>query len=347
MSGLVSDDLKAWVKRYMPGAISGAELNLNPVSGDAGFREYFRINSIPPLVVAHAPPAHENNEGFVAISLNLAAAGVHTPRIYAVDYQAGYILQEDLGDRLYQRQLNGQTVSRLYAKAENVLLRMQLARPDEAIYPSYDASRLRAEMLLFPRWFVEQLLGRRLADSETAMLDELFTFLITLALEQPRVVVHRDFHSRNLFDLPGDDVGVIDFQDAVIGPCTYDLVSLLRDCYVRWPESLVRERVSNYYHQARTVGVLNADIDEQRFQRWFDLMGLQRHIKVLGIFARLYLRDGKAGYLNDLPLVLRYALEVARRHDETARFYDWFAAVLEPLLPEQAWYRDWRTAGEA
>ena len=331
----------------MPGDISGAELRFSPVSGDAGFREYYRINSTPPLVVAHAPPAQENNEGFVAISLNLIAAGVHAPRIHAVDYQAGYILQEDLGDRLYQRQLNGQTVNGLYEKAEKVLLKIQQAGIDEAIYPPYDATRLREEMLLFPEWFVGQLLGHPLADNETEMLDKLFTFLITQALEQPRVVVHRDFHSRNLLDLSGDDVGVIDFQDAVIGPCTYDLVSLLRDCYVRWPESLVRERVSNYYLKAREVGVLDQAVDQQRYQRWFDLMGLQRHIKVLGIFARLYLRDGKPGYLNDLPRVLRYALEVACRYDETAKFFDWFEAVLEPLLPRQGWYQDWREAGSA
>ncbi len=298
-------------------------------------------------MVAHAPPEHENNEGFVAISLALAEAGIHSPRIYAVDYHAGFILQEDLGDKLYQGQLNEQSAGGLYQKAENILLKIQQMRADETVFPSYNALRLREEMLLFPQWFVERLLGYQLAASEMEMLDGLFSQLIARALEQPRVVVHRDFHSRNLLDLPGEDVGVIDFQDAVIGPCTYDLVSLLRDCYVRWPDPLVRERVGAFYRQSLAAGLLQKGIDEQRYRHWFDLMGLQRHIKVLGIFARLYLRDGKSGYLNDLPLVLRYTLEVARSHNETVGFYDWFESVLEPLLPEQSWYRDWRQAGQS
>lgn len=344
---MASDDLSAWVRRYMPGEITGGELRLNPVSGDAGFREYYRVNSEPSLIAAFAPPAHENNEGFVAISLALAEAGVHSPRIYAVDYQAGFILQEDFGDKLYQQQLNQQSVVGLYEKAENTLLKIQQVKADEKVFPPYDSARLGEEMSLFPEWFVGRLLGYRLADSEMEMLDGLFAQLIASALEQPRVVVHRDFHSRNLLDLPGDDVGVIDFQDAVIGPCTYDLVSLLRDCYVRWPESLVRDRVGAYYRKAQAAGVLPGNIDKQQYQRWFDLMGLQRHIKVLGIFARLYLRDGKPGYLNDLPLVLRYTLEVARSHDESAGFCDWFEKVLAPFLSKQDWYRDWRQADQA
>ena len=341
-----SDGLPDWVRTYLPARLLNDELELTPVSGDAGFRAYFRINCEPSTVVAYAPPEHENNVGFVAISLALGRAGVHTPRVYAVDYQHGYIMQEDLGQQLYLDLLSDETVDVLYDCAETSLLKIQQASADERVFPEYSARRLNDEMALFSRWFVGELLDHTLSTGERHMLGGLFEVLVENALEQPQVVVHRDFHSRNLMALPDKDVGVIDFQDAVIGPCTYDLASLLRDCYVRWPEALVNKRVSRFLRKSQAKGLVDKDIEQRQYQRWFDLMGLQRHIKVLGIFARLYLRDGKSTYLGDLPLVIRYTLEAAQQYPETQDFYEWFCATFADALKQQNWYRDWRKAGE-
>ena len=341
-----SDGLADWVKIYLPARLLDDEPELSSVSGDAGFREYFRINCEPSMVVAYAPPEHENNPGFVAISLALGRAGVHTPRVYAVDYEHGYILQEDLGQQLYLDLLNDQSVDSLYEYAETTLLNIQQTSADKSVFPEYSVERLNDEMALFPQWFVGELLGHSLSMVERQMLDSLFDVLVDNALEQPQVVVHRDFHSRNLLMLANKNVGVIDFQDAVLGPCTYDLASLLRDCYIRWPEALVRRRVSGFLQKSQAEGLVNSGIVEHQYQRWFDLMGLQRHIKVLGIFARLYLRDGKSTYLGDLPLVIRYSLEVAQQYPETQDFYEWFCATFIDVLKQQSWYRDWRKAGE-
>lgn len=340
--------LQTWVSTYLPATLQADQVALEPVSGDAGFREYFRINSAPPMVVAYAPPQFENNEGFVRIGLALARVGVHVPRVYAVDFQQGYLLQEDLGKQLYLQSLcqaaSDSQVADLYDYAEAALLNIQNTPADEGIFPLFSAERLREEMALFPHWFIGELLGDSISAGERAMLDSLFDGLVDNALEQPQVVVHRDFHSRNLLVLPDEQVGVIDFQDAVVGPFTYDLVSLLRDCYIRWPESMVKRRVEGFLVKARAAGLVAEGIDEQQYLQWFDLMGLQRHIKVLGIFARLCLRDGKSTYLNNLPLVIRYTLEVAQRYPQTRAFYEWFDARLSEPLMEQSWYRDWRTA---
>ena len=344
---LNNDGLKNWIKEYLPGQLLGDDIDLAVVSGDAGFRKYFRINSRPPMVATYAPPQQENNIGFVRIGLALSRAGVHTPRVYAVDYKHGYLLQEDLGAELYQDSLTAQTAEGLYERAEAVLLKIQQVPADTHVFPEYCVDRLRDEMALFCQWFVVELLGHPLTIAEQQMLERLFDVLVNNALEQPQVVVHRDFHSRNLMLLPNHDVGVIDFQDAVIGPSTYDLVSLLRDCYVHWPQSLVNQRMCRFLHKAKEAGLAAEDVTEQQYERWFDLMGLQRHIKVLGIFARLCLRDGKSGYLADLPLVIRYTLEVAQRYADTQDFYQWFTSVLLEISAQQDWYQDWHTAGEA
>jgi aminoglycoside/choline kinase family phosphotransferase len=195
-------------------------------------------------------------------------------------------------------------------------------------------------MALFSQWFVGELMGIELDQGEKNLLNSLFDELTRSALAQPQVVVHRDYHSRNLMLLEDKTLGVIDFQDAVYGPITYDLVSLLRDCYVRWPADSMRSRALAYK-------VLTCNhISDQQFLTWFDLMGLQRHIKVMGIFSRLALRDGKQGYLHDLPLVIRYSLEVAKDYPQSRAFYDWFLQRVEPQLSNQPWYRDWHTAGD-
>ena len=287
---------------------------------------------------------------------------VNTPKILAVDFANGFFLLEDFGHQLLHPELLAGTLAEensparlsaanYYQQAESVLLDIQRVEPSPRVFAAYNAQRLQSEMDLFADWFVGQLLGVELDDQESSMLSKLFSQLIESAVEQPQVVVHRDYHSRNLMLLEDGALGVIDFQDAVIGPITYDLVSLLKDCYLRLPREQVVNRALAYKQRLETELPIGSISDDQ-FMRWFDLIGLQRHIKVLGIFARLALRDGKANYLKDLPLVIRYALEAAQGceaaqgFNEGEAFYKWFVERIEPLLPAQDWYSDWRHAGD-
>ncbi len=270
----------------------------------------------------------------------LRAQGIRTRKVHAGDFAQGFFLLEDFGRDLLQPMLSPETVGSCYQQAEEMLLEIQKTVPDPVVFPCYDAQRLRDEMALFSHWFVTKLMGIELEQQEVALLDRLFDGLVDNALAQPQVVVHRDYHSRNLMLLADQQLGVIDFQDAVHGPITYDLVSLLKDCYVRWPAEQMRERALSFKSRARI------NIDDQQFLGWFDLMGLQRHIKVMGIFARLALRDGKSAYLQDLPLVIRYSLETAKDYPHSRAFYTWFLQRIEPQLSAQPWCRDWQTAGD-
>ena len=284
------------------------------------------------------------------MALAFQRQGIQTPGIFAVDFANGFFLLEDFGSRLLQPELTREnppaSVAERYSQAEETLVAIQAVTPEEAIFPPYDADNLQQEMDLFEQWFIQQLLGISLDDNESQMLAQLYSHLIDSAVAQPQVVVHKDFHSRNLMLLEDSSLGVIDFQDAVVGPVTYDLVSLLKDCYLHLDARQVEERALNYKRHLESTGLLNNTSDKD-FLCSFDKMGLQRHIKVLGIFARLCLRDGKSNYLNDLPLVIRYTLEAAQRYPETSAFSSWFVSRIEPLLPDQKWYREWRTATEA
>lgn len=308
-----------------------------PLAGDAGFRRYFRLASEPPLLAVYSPPTTEPNALFLKLAAHLRQHGVLAPAVAAVDLDRGFLLIEDLGPTLLREVLDNDSVEGLYAEAMNCLLHLQQCPTQPLELPAYDRSRLRQEMNLFIEWFVPRLLGHTLDEGELTMLGTWFRRLEDSALEQPQVLVHRDYHSRNLVYRNGSPPGVIDFQDAVSGPITYDLVSLLRDCYVRWPEASVRRWALCYADIATQTGIL-PPVSEERFLRWFDWMGLQRHIKVLGIFARLSLRDGKHGYLGDLPLVVHYTLDVARRYDEGDEFVAWFERVLMPLVRQQSWW---------
>jgi len=343
---LESSKLSAWLSGVLPAKVEQPlSLELSPLTGDAGFRHYYRLNTKPSLMAVFAPPDHENSLAFVSKALALQSRGVRTPVVYAVNYEKGYMLLEDFGDNLYSLYLNNQTVADLYSHAEQALLKIQSAEMDEAVFPHYSEQLLRTEMELFSEWFCEKLLNISLSDTDQKILNELFDKLITSALEQPQVVVHRDYHCRNLMILPDQQVGVIDFQDGVIGAVTYDLASLLKDCYVRWPQDLVIQRALGYAEQLKERGIMT-DVPDSQFSRWFDLMGLQRHIKVLGIFARLCLRDGKKRYLEDLPLVVRYTIETASRYSELQEFKEWFDERILPQLPQQTWYENWQVAGE-
>lgn len=314
---------------------------LTMVAGDASNRRYFRLTlDSGTYIVAQAPPATEKNEAFIAVRELLASAAVPVPVLHAVDLQRGFLLLEDLGDKMLLPLLNADTVDAHYLKAFGLLQKMAVALPDARDLSCYDSELLEEELSRFGQWFVERLLEYSPDVAEQAMLRRFFDQLVASALEQPQVLVHRDFHSRNLMLLPNGELAVIDFQDAVLGPVSYDLASLLRDCYIRWSAPQVRAWALAYRDSLVTAGLMEA-VDDARFLRWFDWMGLQRHIKVLGTFARLYLRDGKPAYLEDLPLVISYVLEIARQYAPQepafAEFAGWFEARLSPLIAKQGW----------
>jgi len=339
--------LQAWAQACLASRLpSGQTLELSPISGDAGFRRYYRLANVKPASLAvDAPPAMEKNREFCHVAKLLRQYGIHTPQVFAVNYEQGFLLLEDFGDvmywpRLLQSQRQGDnSYQSLYQDAARCLQTMAAIPVRESGLPFYDAEKLQQEMDLFPQWFVETLLRVSMTPEQVETLQAMNKTLITSALEQPLVVVHRDFHSRNLLVVANSSPGVIDFQDAVIGPVTYDLVSLYRDCYIHWPAPQVEEWVRNYYQQCLARGIFSS-IEEEVFLRWFDWMGLQRHLKVLGIFARLYLRDNKSGYLKDLPLVIHYTLSVAKKYKEFSDFVDWFERDLLPRSRQFDWYQE-------
>lgn len=342
--------LRQWVDDQWPN-LNLKEFVLNPcsyspddkapewdrLSGDAGFRRYFRLFSKPSMLAVYAPPSTEDMDAFINIGQHLRRHGVLAPAIAAFDRPQGFMLIEDFGASMLFDELNNDTVESLYSQALNGLLKIQLTPKNSDVLPIYSANKLYSEMALFTEWFVPELLAYEMADEERQVLEDWFTLLQQSALEQSQVVVHRDYHSRNLVYREDGLPGVIDFQDAVIGPMTYDVVSLLRDCYISWPDDKVRRWALSYAKIAAESGVCQP-VSEQQYLRWFDLMGLQRHIKVLGIFARLSLRDGKHGYLNDLPLVIEYVLRISKNYPEAKLFVDWFELKLMPLIKQQAWF---------
>ena len=277
---------------------------LSPASADASFRRYFRVSFADKTLIAmDAPPIHEDCQPFLHVAQLFAATGVRVPHIHAQDLAQGFLLLSDLGDTTYLQALNAQTAKPLYTAACDALIQLQLGTRTAEL-PVYDEALLRREMQLFPDWYLAKHLEVTLTDAQQAKLTQVFDRIIANNLAQPCVYVHRDYHSRNLM-VSEPNPGVLDFQDAVFGPITYDLASLFKDAYIQWDEELVMDWLIRYWEKARKAGLpVRADFGE--FYRDYELMGVQRHLKVLGIFARLYHRDGKAGYLNDMPLVMHY-----------------------------------------
>lgn len=344
------DQLDDWVRQQLPALHPDAplaDLVLTPMPVDAGFRRYFRLNTTPPLLAVDAPPEHEDTRQFVDLTRYLRPRGINVPAVAAVDFERGFLLIEDFGDQLLQRELQQapESATSLYGEALIQLLALQQGSRADELLPVYDRARLGREMALFGDWFAAELLQHPFSEQERQLVQSACRLLEDNALEQPQVLVHRDYHSRNLLVKNDGSLGVVDFQDAVWGPITYDLVSLLRDCYLRWSPEQVRRWALGYGNMAAEAGLL-AEVDETLYLRWFDWMGLQRHLKVLGIFARLALRDGKTRYLQDLPLVIRYVLEAARPYPELNEFRHWFERELLPLAEQQDWYRDYRQAGD-
>jgi len=287
-----------------------AAARIVPASSDASFRRYFRVDDGRQTWIAmDAPPEQEDSRPFVAIARGLKAIGLNAPEVYAEDHHRGFLLLSDLGSLQYLRSLDEATVDRLYGDAMGALLVLQACGPEHLSLPPYDEAMLLREMRLFEEWLLGWQLGIDLDEADRQMLAEVYGLLARNAMAQPQVCVHRDFHSRNLMVVEGHNPGILDFQGAVMGPVTYDLVSLLRDCYVAWSRERVEAWALGYHELALQSGVLREE-DESGFLRWMDLMGVQRHLKAAGIFARLHLRDGKPGFLADLPRTLDYVLEV-------------------------------------
>lgn len=304
-----------------------------PASADASFRRYFRLtfdDGSPSLIVMDAPPDKEDCGPFVAVAALLAQSGVNVPRVVAADLKQGFLLLTDLGTRTYLAELRESPASapRLYSDAAAALIAMQSRARADAL-PAYDRELLMRELQLLPVWYFDRHRGSALSDAQRAGLETCFERLLANNLAQPRSLVHRDYHSRNLMVCSaelgtGSNPGILDFQDAVNGPVTYDLVSLLKDAYIEWDEEVILDRAARYWQDARLAGVpVGTDFGE--FYRDFEWMGLQRHLKILGIFARLHHRDGKDAYLADLPLVLRYARRTCARYSAftpLARLFD-------------------------
>ncbi len=334
--------LHDWVARWIEeSGQSGVDWQLQSLGGDAGFRRYFRLlvqGEQTGLLVVDAPPATEDTPRFVAVANFLRVSGLRTPRLEAVDAESGFLLIEDLGDQLFQTLLDADTAPLLYGQALMTLLRLQQIPLPTGLVEDYDQPQLRCELRLFEEWFVTALLGYSLDDHERRLLARVYGLLESSALAQPRVLVHRDYHARNLLCCADGDLGVIDFQGALLGPCTYDPVSLLKDCYVRWPSAQVRCWSLSYANLAFAAGII-PQVDESTWLGWFDWMGLQRHLKVLGIFARLWLRDGRPHYLGDLSRVLGYVLEVTARYPDFAEFDSWLRTRLMPQVKTRDWYR--------
>lgn len=309
---------------------TGDALQVKALSGDASFRRYFRVSHHQQTYMAvDSPPQTENNQAFVLVARLLAAHSLNAPQIIACDFDQGFMLQSDLGNQLLLPLLSPDRANSLYALAMNALLTIQrIPRQAFHLLPCYDSQALNDEMQLFPEWFLSRHLELELSAQEEALVASVFARLTLRALAQPQVLVHRDYHSRNLMLLADQQLGIIDFQDAVLGPISYDLVSLLKDCYIQWPEPQVQQWCFDYFHHPLHQWLNNYSFED--FFKDFEWMGMQRHIKVLGIFCRLFYRDSKPGYLKDLPLTFDYLLKAVARYPELSDFH---AFLLQRVFP--------------
>ncbi len=331
--------------QWVVAQLNRSDIRLDSLTGDASFRRYFRVNFLvdqtgvaaeKSLIVMDAPPPREDCRPFLSISEMLADHGVRVPKVIASDVKQGFIILEDFGDVVLSQVLNAGNADDIYKQAITQLIELQQTPPLERYpLPAYSEIKLVDEMCLFDEWFLRRFLKLIPSEEEQLLLMQSFDFLANQAVRQPQVVVHRDYHCRNLMVLEGrQELGVIDFQDAVIGPITYDIVSLLRDAYVQWPAEQVQALLKVYWERQSASGRFG-EISFSDIKKWFDWMGAQRHLKVLGIFARLNFRDGKDGYLKDLPLVLFYLLYETKYYNELSTFHQWLCdRVLPTFLVE-------------
>ena len=301
------------LKEWLTNTLNSSTFILQALTSDASFRKYYRVqcNGISQIVM-DAPPDKEGLNAFIHIAQVLSKSGVLTPEILAQDLQQGFLLLSDFGDKLLLDCLNSTSCDKYYNEATNVLLKIQQCPIDDPMLPSFDQKFMLQEMNLCSEWFFKRYLSLKLSDTEHELFNNTIKEIASALAQLPQVFMHRDYHSRNIMMVNKQQMAVIDFQDAVRGPVAYDLVSLLKDCYISWPRTKVLEWVELYYRRCPHV----SDYSLKEFIHAFDLCGLQRHLKVLGIFSRLKLRDNKPGYLKDLPLTLKYVLDCSEIYEE-------------------------------
>jgi len=317
------------LKHWLCDVLGANEFELKPASEDASFRSYYRLFlHDKTFIVMDAPPPHEDCNPFVNVTNTLMACDVNVPAIHKLDLGQGFLLLDDFGDDLYLDKLDSLSANKLYTDAIFTLVRMQ-ALADVKEIDSYDEPLLRREMMLFTEWLLDKHLKIELNEEQTNSMASLFNTLVENALQQPQTFVHRDFHSRNLMITKTNNPGVIDYQDAVKGPISYDLVSLLKDCYIKWSQDEINGWIDFYINQ---LGEQEIEIDRQQFQRWFDLMGVQRHLKASGIFARLSHRDGKHEYLKDIPRTLSYIVDLKGEYEELTQLCSLLEQHILPKL---------------
>ena len=331
------NQLEQWVFHSLPS--NGEKWQIVTASADASFRRYFRVvQNTSSYIVMDAPPDREPIDLFLTVSKLLQSRDIHVPKIHYSDEELGFILMEDLGSTAYLDQLP-ENASQLYSDALVSLHKIQntpSTRPtqDEANpgLPHYDSKAIQTELDVFEEWFLKHHLAREFSAQEKDIWNDLCLELIDVFNQQPQVWVHRDYHSRNLMVVPSRSPGVIDFQDMIVGPACYDLASLLKDCYIQWPRQKQLEWLEEYYRGINNTGQHQSF---SQYVEWFDLTGLQRHLKVLGVFSRLHYRDGKSSYLSDLPTVYRYIEEVLAlypKHRAIAEFQSVFSEYQLPSL---------------
>ncbi len=331
--------LRSWCEHQLADCKAEKIVDFQPLSGDASFRKYHRLSTENSTYIAvYAPPATEKNSEFVRIAKLLLDAGLRVPTVIAADLEQGFLLQSDLGDTLLLSQLNKDTVDHWYSSAMQALLTLQQIEVTDNI-GRYSATQMREDLERFPEWFVQGLLDHPMTASEQELFDQFCQRLLDQALLQPQVLTHYDYQSRNLMICSDNELGIIDFQDALLAPISYDLVSLLRDCYVKWPQQRVMGWLREFAAQAQESELLPANVSEQQIKQWFDYMSLQRHVRVLGTFARLHLRDNKPAYLSDIPLVCSYVQEVAAEYSELSEFANWFEHALMPIASSKVWFK--------
>ncbi|MFO1256861.1 MAG: phosphotransferase [Gammaproteobacteria bacterium] len=328
--------LKVWLAEK----VNQPNLDLHPLPGDASFRGYYRfqVDGIYYLAM-DASKEKESVKAFVGVAKVFAEKGVPVPQIFAYDDVQGFVLLADFGDELLLNHLSADNVHHWYAQALQIL--KPLARKTETStyrFPLFDENRILRELNTFHEWCLDKLLGLEVTHSIAKLLNETYAALVQSALSQPQVMVHLDYHSRNLMiQRETGHLGVIDFQDAVIGPITYDLVSLTKDCYITWPENWVSQWVGSFYYQSIDEQIISKEqVSLEQFNQWYAWMGLQRHLKVLGVFSRLKLRDGKSGYIKDMPRVLRYILGVTGSEPTLKSFHHFIESDIQPRL-ERYW----------
>lgn len=321
--------LNDWLKTLF----NDIPFTVTPLAGDASFRRYFRLVSEGKTrVIMDAPPTKETLAPFINIAEVLAKQGIHTPMVFAVDYVQGFALLEDLGDALLLGALTSENADTLYQSAIKTLVQIQSTSVTNPLLPHFDKPFMLNEICLFREWFLSAYLNMTLDAEDELLLKNTFDWLTNQIADQPQVFIHRDYHSRNLI-VTDHALGVIDFQDAMLGPYTYDLVSLLKDCYIQWPQEKITQWLVCFYDALPSA----KHISMAEFTRAFDLCGLQRHLKVLGIFCRLYLRDNKPAYLRDLPLTFNYVMACLEGYEELHPFYCFMQKkIQQPFLQKNS-----------